>query len=244
MVAEKISSPDVVSKNTFAEEVRGDRLDIIWKATLGVMLFFVWFIVLFSIDLAKAIFLPATCVIVATFLCRFFLRRNKLELAIWFYGIGMLLAIGLLLLNDNADIRRLMPFSVLVVLYVTGLMLPIRGLIPLTILSILTINVAPWIGDGKVSFPSDTTLTATFLTILASLITAQASGELFAIAEWALESYRRERASATSLFESRQEVERSLLRQRSLTTELQKTNVDLAEARRAADEAKHFRGQF
>src|SRR5688572_13749777 len=162
MVAEQISSPDVVSKNTFAEEVRGDRLDIIWQATLAVMLFFVWFIVLFSIDLAKAVLLPSASVIVACFLCRFFLKRDKLEVVIWFYGIGMLAAIGLLLLNDDPNVRRLMPFSVLVVLYVTGLMLPIRGLIPLTILSIRTINIAPWIGDGKVTFPTDSTLTATF----------------------------------------------------------------------------------
>jgi signal transduction histidine kinase len=79
---------------------------------------------------------------------------------------------------------------------------------------------------------------------MATGLSAQVSGELYAVAEWALENYRKERHMTMALFESREALEKSLLRQRALTEQLQEINQELEQARQTAEDAKNFRGQF
>jgi two-component system cell cycle sensor histidine kinase PleC len=88
------------------------------------------------------------------------------------------------------------------------------------------------------------TIVALILTAFTTGLSAQVSGELFAIAEWALENYRKERQTTYALFESRQALEKSLNRQRALTEQVQEANAQLESARRSEEEAKNFRGQF
>lgn len=245
MLADHLKNPSTdVSNQDFAEQVRGERLSIIWKATLAVSVAVLWIFVLFSSDMARDGFAPCAIAVVACLLCRFFLVRNQLQTATWSYATGMLLAIGMLLTNNDDTVREIVPFATLLVMFIAGLLLPTRAIIGLTLASIAIILIAPWIGDGEVAAPTAGQSLAMLMVFLSALIIAQASGELYGIAEWALESYRRERDGAVRLFESRQQVERSLQRQQAMTTELKTMNDELAEARRAADEAKHFRGQF
>lgn len=233
-----------ISNEEFANEVRTERLTLIWKATLLLAIGLLWCLFLFRVGSVETIVIPGILVIAGCTLCRYLITKKMLTPATWVYAISLIAGIGIILTDTEETIRNLVPFVSLVPVYVVGLMLPMRAMPPLVTINIITLIVAPWIGDGKASLPSESTFLAIFLGIVSALLSAQASGELYGIAEWALESYRRERDGAIRLFENRKQLERSLLRQRALTDELSQTNDELVEARRAAEEAKHFRGQF
>ncbi len=233
-----------ISNEDFANEVRTERLNLVWKATLFVVIAALWCFFLFRVGNVQTIFIPGATVLVGCMACRYLLKAKRLTEATWVYALSIMISLGFLLLNDDATVRELMPFASLIPVYVVGLMLPVRAMPPLITINFVVLIVAPWIGDGEMSVPNTATLLALFIGLISALLSAQASGELYGIAEWALESYRRERDGAIRLFENRKQLERSLLRQRALTEELSKTNEELIEARRAAEEAKHFRGQF
>lgn len=237
-----------VSNISFAQQVRTERLDIIWKSALVLISVVAWFFVALSgyqdtTSLLNAL-VPWGIMLVACFLCHAALQGDHLELATWLFAAGILGAMGFLMYNSGDETRQLVPFTSLIAIYVVGSMLPARAMPPLLVSVIGVIIGIPWIADGRVTVPSTGAFLAIGLGMVAALLSVQASGELFSIAEWALENYRRERESASRLFESRQQVERSLLRQQALTKELSETNEELAIARQAAEEAKHFRGQF
>jgi signal transduction histidine kinase len=59
-----------------------------------------------------------------------------------------------------------------------------------------------------------------------------------------LRSYQKERQLKDQLFDTQQEIQRSYMRQKALSDELQQANVALEAARAAEAEAKNFRGQF
>ncbi|HVO42092.1 MAG TPA: ATP-binding protein, partial [Aggregatilineales bacterium] len=109
-------------------------------------------------------------------------------------------------------------------------------------MSIAITIIAPALGQTFAI--SGAQLFAIALMLVATGVAAQMSGEIYGIAEWALESYRKERQTKDELFDAQQEVQRSFLRQKALTDQLQETNVELEQAREAALEAKNFRGQF
>lgn len=233
-----------ISNEEFANEVRSERLNLIWKATLFLVIVALWCFFLFRVGDAQTIFIPGAIVIIGCLHARYLLKKQRLTEATWSYALAAMIALGFLLITDTKTIRELMPFLSLVPVYVVGLMLPVRAMPPLIAINSVILIVAPWIGDGAIKVPNESTFLALFIGLVSALLSAQASGELYGIAEWALESYRRERDGAIRLFENRKQLERSLLRQRALTDELSKTNEELVEARRAAEEAKHFRGQF
>ncbi|PJF22552.1 MAG: hypothetical protein CUN56_05455 [Phototrophicales bacterium] len=79
---------------------------------------------------------------------------------------------------------------------------------------------------------------------LSASLAAQVTGELYAVTEWALLNYQRERNSNFELFESRNELRRSLKRSQVLGERLQEANRELEAAKEAAEAAKNFRGQF
>lgn len=233
-----------ISNQQFADEIRTERMNLIWKATVAIVIGLLWCLFLFRVGSVQTIVIPGVLVIAGSFLCRYLLSKKLLNQASWAYAMSLLAAIGFMLTDQDPTIRDFVPFLTLVPVYVVGSMLPARAMMPMVSLTTAVLLIGPWVGDGEISVPKDGTLLALFLVIVNALLSAQASGELYGIAEWALESYRRERDGAIRLFENRKQLERSLLRQRALTEELSKTNEELVEARRAAEEAKHFRGQF
>ncbi|NJL95348.1 MAG: hypothetical protein HC915_17320 [Anaerolineae bacterium] len=244
MATEPDTSLQSVTNQDFAAQVRAERLNMIWRVTLVLVVLLTWLVVLVP-DLEAIFALPAGLMVtVGSLACGFFLRRSQLEAAIWSFAIGLIIGVSVLMIEDSGAWREFVPFLGVTIVYVIGLLVPARALPLLTGMVLVPLFVVPWAADAALSLPTGGAFIAGMLVILAALITAQASGELYAVAEWALESYRRERTGAQRLYDSRQQVEKSLLRQRGLTMELEKTNSDLVEARRAAEEAKHFRGQF
>jgi signal transduction histidine kinase len=248
-VASPTANPTAVSNLDFADQMRNERLDTILKLTGAVTTIIAWAFLLLGgagqDDVPIELGLIAWLLITATLLISlYFLRRGAATLATWIYALGGLLTLAYLLYTGGDTVRQVVPSISLVIVYIVGLMLPIRSTVYLLPLNTLVIFGAPWLADGRLTSPSEGTWLAFLLSLVTAVISAQASGELYAIADWALENYRRERDGATKLYENRLELERSLIRQRGLTTELSTANDELALAQRAAEEAKHFRGQF
>jgi len=240
-----------VSNISFAEEVRTERLNIIWKSTLVIITIMAWMMITLGGTTGSGLgtevtILPWLVVIAGCLGCSFALRRERLGIATWVYALGLLLAVATLLYaaDSGSTTRELAPIFTIVIVFVVGLMLPAEAMLNFLPLNTFVIFAMPWFADGRISaVPTETWLTLG-LSLVTAFISVQASGELFSIAEWALDNYRRERSTANQLYENREQIQRSLNRQRALADELSNANEELNVARRAAEEAKHFRGQF
>jgi signal transduction histidine kinase len=235
----------------FAQEVRSDRLAGLWKLTLLGAAGVLWLTLLFTVagrGLWAEVIAPVGIVIAGCLATRLLLRRKRYESAVWVYIGGLIGAVAVLLVgNPYGDAvmtgRAVFMFAYPLMIVLIGLLLPVRAtMLTLVICAALTL-VLPMLNRPslEVSLPQ---LFAILLMCLAAGIAAQMSGELYGIAEWALESYRKEREIKNQLFDSQQEVQRSYMRQKALTDQLQSINTELEEARAAALEAKNFRGQF
>jgi signal transduction histidine kinase len=236
----------VPSEVTFAQEVRTDRLSLLWKVTLFVMFLMLWIAVVVTGGRETEIgnyLIPILVLSGGCMLTGQFLRRNLFEFAVWSYAMGAILGVGLMMALGTDFGEQYAPFLVPVLVFVVGLLLPVRSTIIMLAVVGGVMVLFPSLKEGEVILRTPT-LVALILTACATGLSAQVSGELFAIAEWALENYRKERQTTYALFESRQALEKSLNRQRALTEQVQEANSQLESARRSEEEAKNFRGQF
>jgi signal transduction histidine kinase len=242
-LADSITIP---SEMSFAQEVREDRLSILWKVTLFFTILLVWILIVLSGGQRIAVLellLPTAVLAVGCISAGQFLNRSKFLPAVWTYALGAIAAVGLSMGFGGDFGTHFAPFIFPLLVFVVGLLISVReSLITLVIVFLVALGF-PFLMQGEFVVPN-TTVFALALTTLATGLSAQVSGELFDIAEWALENYRKERRTTFALFESRQALERSFNRQTALTQQLQEINRELEIARKAEEEAKHFRGQF
>jgi signal transduction histidine kinase len=245
-----MESPSVEAKLDFAQEVRSERLSILWKVTLGGVFVMVWLALIFSAlsgPMVVDIVAPAIAVSLGCLGTRHFLKRRRYGTAVWAYTSGLLCALGWMMFtpsNTTAAIlgRDLVPFALPVVIMLVGLLMPMRATFLALAIAIAMTVIVPAIGRPlALERPQ---IVAIVLMLISAGIAAQTSGEVYGIAEWALQSYSKERKVKEQLFDSQQEVQRSYVRQKVLAEQLQETNVQLEAARVAALEAKNFRGQF
>lgn len=240
-------APELPDKEiNFAEDVRRERLAIVWKVTLVAAFVAGWSIVVITAGQAEWILTvvgPMISVIVGCVLTGILLKRDYYLSAVWMYALGIIIGVGLVLGGENEFGQSYAPFVLPLLIFIVGLLLPVRSTLVMFVLVLAVALGVPTAVAGEITI-EPTTVFALFLTAAATGLSAQVSGELYAIAEWALESYRKERQTTFALFESRAALEKSLHRQRALTEELQATNQELEVARQAAEEAKNFRGQF
>ncbi len=236
----------VPSQLTFAQEVRAERLGILWKITLFVAFLVWWILIVISggreVSIV-ALVAPTGALTIGSLLTGQFLKRDKFAEATWAYSLGVIAAVGLTMSYGGEFGSEYVPYIFPLLLFVVGLLLPVRDTL-LMMLTVLAVAIAiPSLTEGKLLLHNSTAF-ALGLTLVATGLSAQVSGELYAIAEWALENYRKERQTTFALFESREALQKSLMRQQALTFELQETNKQLEIARQSAEEAKTFRGQF
>jgi signal transduction histidine kinase len=242
---------ELSKKLDFAQEVRSDRLSGLWKLTLAGGLGILWFALLFAVSGQTPIgdiIAPVVLILIGCIGTRQFLRGQRYETAVWCYVGGLMAALTMLLIGKpDADMlvtgRYVVAFVFPLIIVMVGLLLPIRATMISLIIAVVVILLVPSINRPSFEI-SPAQIFSVFLTGIAAAIAAQMSGELYGIAEWALESYRKEREIKNELFDSQQEVQRSYMRQKALTDQLQSTNRELEDARGAALEAKNFRGQF
>lgn len=140
--------------------------------------------------------------------------------------------------------NKFLPFVFVVVIFVGGLMIrPQFTLVLALICSVLTLFV-PFLSTGEWGFFGAPQFFAIILMFISALLSIQATGELYSVTEWALLNYRKENQTNKALFENREKLQRSLKRSEVLADELSQSNIELEEARKAAEAAKNFRGQF
>jgi signal transduction histidine kinase len=239
------------SNLNFAQEVRMDRLDGLWKLTLagvGVAIWAAFFLSALRYYFLPDLILPALIIVAGCLATRALLRRERYETAVWAYVLTLIGGFSLLMAgkatNDTlAGARVLVPFLFPLAIVMVGLLLPTRSTLIALGLCVLITLVVPAISRGSAAIDG-TQFFAVVLMCLAAGLAVQTSGELYGIAEWALDSFRKERTMKDQLFDSQQELQRSFMRQKALADQLQRTNQELEAARAAAMEAKNFRGQF
>jgi len=254
---------NVTNQINFAQEVRTNRLDILWKVTVALAFLIVWAtLILTALSAGNLldVIVPLLATGIGCIACRILLNQNRFEPAVWAYAGGLFITLALLNYTPVAASTAaatasssagstfvltghdFVPFLYPIIIFIVGLLLPFRASAMALLISIVLTLAVPAINHGfSLSLTQGFAIAAM---LLAAGIAAQMSGELYGIAEWALANYRKEREVAGRLFDSQQEIQRSLLRQQALTEKLEKTNQELDMARAAALEAKNFRGQF
>ncbi|MBN2306207.1 MAG: hypothetical protein JXQ72_17120 [Anaerolineae bacterium] len=241
-----IDSDVLPSQMNFAQEVRAERLAILWKVTLFVsfVTWWVFFVVKGGRDMSVMEYLlPSVMVGAGCILAGRLLATERFMPAVWSYSLGAILAVGIAMAYDTTFTREYMPFVFPLLVFVVGLLLPVRDTFLTMLVVLVTALFIPIVADRAFD-PSNGTIFALALTIVAAALSAQVSGELYAIAEWALENYRKERHTTQALFDNREALQKSFMRQMALTEQVQQANKELEVARKAEEEAKHFRGQF
>jgi signal transduction histidine kinase len=237
----------------FAQEVRVERLSLLWRITFVVASAFFWSMMIASTltTIPFLVWMGASAAVVAgCLLAGFLLSKGHYANAVWLYAGGITLAIAVLLYTDIEMFRMTVPYAFPLLIVMVGLMLPPRALPRLLLLAVVVVIGVPALFDGVVDVNTHQ-IAALILTVLSALVVFQITGEIYAIAEWALSSYRRERERKLQLHQSQVDLQKALARAQVLAEnleetnqELEQTNVDLEEARSAAEEAKNFRGQF
>ncbi|NDJ62515.1 MAG: hypothetical protein GYB67_15410 [Chloroflexi bacterium] len=238
----------VPNQRDFATEVRSDRLDTLWRLTLisvllvgAVVLFDAWF------DSRSPVvpLIPFAIVIAGCLATRWLLRDPERYLgAAHVYAWSCILALGTGLFFSDPQFADILPFGFLPIIFLIGLLLPPRYIWAATLLSAgLSIGV-PYAALGNWAFAGPHQIAALLLMAITAFLSSQITGELYQIAEWALNNYRRERRITDELVENRQLLERSLARSEALSERLQETNEALTVAKAAADTANRQRGQF
>lgn len=226
-----------VSETDFANEVREDRLNLLWRITLGFSLFLLWVAFMRRETNGDTLALIGAFSVVGSFLTGQFLRRVNFSVAVWVFGLSLTAAITVPMFTGNADAIHIIPFVYPFIIFLMGLMVSPFGTIVMFVITLHLSVFVPFLALGDWSFMGVYLWSALGIMFTSTLLAAQVTGELYQIANWALENYSRQRRTAIDLFDNRQELERALLRSQVLGEKLQDINEEL-------ESAKHFRGQF
>jgi signal transduction histidine kinase len=226
-----------VSSMEFADEVRTDRLNLLWKIVMYVGLFFIWIAFMRRNTNGDTIALVSLVLTLGAFTTGRVLKRGRYELSAWIFSASVLVAVTIPMLTGNPDTIRIVPFIYPFIVFLVGLMLPpVHTFSMLVITGVLTFSV-PWLATGDWDYLGPYPFVAGIIALVSALVSAQVTGELYQITGWALDNYSRERRTSLDLFDNRQRLEKSLKRSEVLGEKLQEINSEL-------ESAKHFRGQF
>ena len=239
----------VVTNTDFSNEVKVDRLQVMYRGTLIAAVIVLLSVLTFGVTRAipssasLGLTLATLVLIGACFLTRAILQRGNIDTASWIYVFGGMASLAVLIYQgDQAALQNLV-FVFPILVFIVGLLISPLSTIVATAISAIIIVVVPSIAAGNlVVIPHQ--VFAIFVMILASLYAAQVAGELYQVTQWALSNYQRERKVNDELFEKRQELTLSLKRSEVLGENLMDANVELESAKQSAEEAKNFRGQF
>jgi len=231
----------------FASEVKLDRLDMLWKITAVASLFLMTIAFVFSSshEMSFEVWVSGPLVMfVASLLTHSAINRQNLEIAARIFTGGAMLAVTIGLTSDYVLDVQILPFAFIPIIFIGGLLLSPAATFFICIVASACVVLVPSVSMGDWAFFGEYQVFAIALMFVSALLAAQVTGELYAITQWALQNYQRERRTNLDLFEKRQELQKSLKRSQALSDQLKDTNEELAEAHQAAEAAKNFRGQF
>lgn len=240
---------NVPSGIDFATEVKADRLDTLWRFTLfpslAMMFMSFTFVSLYGEEASAVLLLVVPFVLsIGSLLTYRFLRREAFQNAARVYALTISAGVTVALLDDSILVSHIAPFAYVIIVFVAGLMLRPSSIVWLAVGASLATIFTPFLVFGDFSYLGGYQMAAIALIALSAALAWQSTGELYAVTEWALMNYQRERRVNSDLFENRQQLERALNRSRALSEQLQATNDELEQAKQAAEMAKDFRGQF
>lgn len=237
----------VPNNMTFAEEVKTDRLKALHRVTLG--LGFIVLLALFTFgtmtrDMNPAWFVSMGVLILGSFLTDQLMKRTTYQISAWIFVLFTIGAVSLMMYQTGELPQQIIPFIFPIIIFIGGLLLSPLSAFGLTAISSALVVIVPSLGATEGFAVDYHQFFAILLMFMSAALAAQVTGELYAITQWALDNYRKERETNDELFERRQELQLSLKRAEVLSERLQDSNVELEASRREAEEAKHFRGQF
>jgi len=244
---------DVPAPNhtNFATEVKTDRLAILYKTTAAISLLVLIMGLTFGTNATSSaaansatltLLLSSMALILGCVAAHLLIGRSFLAAA-WSYTLGGILSMTVLVALGDTTLREIAPFVMPVIVFVAGLMLPSGHTAMVALISSLAILWAPWFMESRLLLTSHSVV-AILLSFLSSLFAIQVTGELYQIADWALQNYYKERQTNDELFDKRAALQKALKRSEALSDSLQNINAELESARRSAEEAKEFRGKF
>jgi signal transduction histidine kinase len=240
-------SKEIPTGIDFATEVKSDRLSLLWKATMAACGAIILFGFLFASwrDDSPILWSYAPALMIGfCLLTRLLLGRQRFILATLAYTLGSVAAVGVALADGGQMTVQLLPYVYVVIIFMAGLMLHPQITFLIAVVAAALTVIVPATALGSLDFFTGHHAFAIALMFLSALLSAQVSGELYAVTEWALLNYQRQRRTNLDLFESRLALERSLRRAEALSLQIQDANVELEAAHKAAEAAKNFRGQF
>ena len=227
------------AESDFVQEIRQEQLDRLWRGALALVAFVVLLLML-ARDLQSILALapPFLAVSGGCAVTASLNRRGRFKAAAWAYLASILAGLGCLLYGPTESrVVQLAPFLFPMVIVIAGILLSPRAVVTVLVASIGVTLVAPaarnaqWVGSVDLHWG------AMGISILAAMVAFVTSGQMYTMAEWALQHYRNARAQTLALRANRAELERSLAAREAL-------NRQLDEARQAAEAAKQRRGQF
>ncbi len=238
-----------ITNSDFVTEVKVDRLNTMNQITFVAAFVVLMLVLTFGVTRALSqdgtvgIALGCVVLMIGTALSRFVLKRNYVDAASWIYALSGMVTVAVLIAFGDQTALQTLVFVYPVIVFVVGLLISPTSTIWALILSVVLTFAVPSVQQGQfVATPHQGF--AVFVMLLAAAFAAQVSGELYQVAEWALANYKRERKVNDELFQKRQELTLSLKRSEVLSENLMHANAELEAAKRAAEEAKNFRGQF
>lgn len=237
----------LLTNEDFAVEVKSDRLRSVYQLTAFLTTIVGLFLLTFGLTRATTIVqtLWAVASMIAVVLvcltAHLTLRKGHFSIAAWIYSLGMALGLGGLLYASDDLGRELIPYFYPALIFIAGLLLSPRSTLVIVTCATLSLFLAPYLAGATANLSM---LLAFVLMIIAALLAARVTGELYLITEWALENYQRERATNIELFDKREQLTRNLYRSEALSQRLSETNQALEQAHQQAEEAKNQRGIF
>lgn len=170
-------------------------------------------------------------------------KRGRYRWAVGLFLTGVLAAIMVTFGSYPFAHNPFIFFTPLVVVMAGILLRPWTGFVVATgatVLMILAALVTNSIGDiGRLPF-----LAAVLLGYLSALVAMLASQSFFTAVEWAIDSYHKVERREAQLYESEKQLQRALLEQDFLNSQLQASNKQLEHARAIAEYANRMKSQF
>lgn len=242
-------APDAAVHLTFADELRQERLLSLCNATLILAALGVWLAIAFSIVQERqgtflSQMLPFAVIALAAFISRGQVKRGRTRGALWILALGIIGGVALRIAGAPPGGTEIIIFALPLTIFVVGLIGRPRDTVYAALICAAVVIVLPALAFSSWVFFDGVEVVAVVLILVSAAISISFTGDLYQITDWALYNYSRERRAANDLYESRQTLERTLLRAQVLAEDLQQLNIELETARRAAEEAKRYRGQF
>lgn len=95
--------------SAFADQVRAERLALLWKLTAGVVFLLFWALLVVSTSAGLArvgdLLVAGVVILIGCALTSFFLNRNRYRVATWCFAGGLYLAFALLLYVESITMQ-------------------------------------------------------------------------------------------------------------------------------------------